>query len=45
MSVLSKNPTKMRGLAFVELSGDKGTLGDLLGKLGFSATRKDPSRA
>lgn len=44
MSVLSKNPTKMRGLAFVELSGDKGTLGDLLGKLGFSATRKDPSR-
>ncbi len=42
---MSQNPLKMRGLAFVELTGDPAALGDLLERLGFSATRKDPSCA
>jgi len=38
------NPTGMRGLAFAELSGDRASLGGLLGRLGFSPSRKHPSR-
>lgn len=40
----AKNPTNMRGLAFVELSGSLDSLGELLGRLGFSPTRKHPER-
>jgi 4-hydroxyphenylpyruvate dioxygenase len=39
-----KNPIGMRGLAFAELSGDRTELGGLLGRLGFSPSRKHPSR-
>jgi len=42
---MTSNPLEVRGLAFVELTGVRAELVDLLERLGFSATRRDPGRS